>query len=196
MRWLPCGSKGQALTTKISGLCSNKWMRQAIDEDVPNTMKTKFPISIRIAVLAAVLAFFCQGCFLFTQHSAYRPIHDYARAGDAAQVAGELDKHPGDLNLPDDAGLTPLHLAAIRCRTNVVALLLERGADVNRKSKDGATPLHLAAQEGCTNVVNLLLAKNAKVNAKDNQGRTPFKRAEQWNQDAIVQILRQHGGSE
>lgn len=160
-------------------------------------MKTTFRISMRAAVFAAFLAILCQGCILIAHHSAYRPIHDYAKAGDVVHEREELAEHPDELNLPDDAGFTPLHLAAVRCRTNIVALLLEKGADMNRKAMDNATPLHLAAQEGCTDVVNmLLLKKGVAVNTRDNRGRTPLKRAEERNQDAIVQILRQHGGSE
>lgn len=102
----------------------------------------------------------------------------------------------GDLNLPDDAGLTPLHLAAGHCRTNVVALLLEKGAQPNSKAKGGATPLHLASQEGCADAVTMLLTGGAQVNARDDQGRTPLKRAEEWRQDATVQLLRLRGGTE
>jgi len=146
--------------------------------------------------LVAAIAIFCQGCFLSAQHSLYRPIHDFAKSGDVAGVEQELTKNPKFLNWPEDGGFTPLHLAAIRCRTNVVALLLERGADVERKSKDGSRPLHLAAQEGCTNVVNLLLAGKAKINARDSKGQTPLTRAEEWKQSATVDLLREHGGTE
>jgi ankyrin repeat protein len=159
-------------------------------------MKTKLWTIRRHPALAIVLALVCQGCVLFHKHSAYRPIHQYATAGDVAHVSDELSKNPSDLNLPDDAGLTPLHLAALHCHTNVVTLLLDKGAKVNPKGADGATPLHLAAQEGCANAVEELLAKGAKVNARDDQDRTPLKRAEQWHQSAIAEILRQHGGTE
>ena len=161
-----------------------------------NTIKAKHQTSMRTTLFAVALAILCQGCPGTAHHSAYRPVHDYAKAGDVVHEAEELSKHPDELNLPDDAGLTPLHLAAARCRTNIVALLLDKGADVDREARDRATPLHLAAQEGCTNVVNMLLLKKAKVNARDDKGRTPLKRAEEWNQPTAVQILRQHGGSE
>jgi ankyrin repeat protein len=156
-------------------------------------MKTNF----RAGLLILIFAVLCEGCFLIPPaRSAYRPIHQYAEAGDAAQVAADLATNSSDLNLPDDAGLTPLHLAAAHCHTNVIALLLKKGASVNKKGRGGATPLHLAAQEGCVDAVTLLLAGRAKINARDDAGRTPLKRAEEWHQDAVVQLLRQHGGAE
>ena len=151
---------------------------------------------MRTVLFAAMLAVAGAGCFHSPQHSAYREIHAAARDGDAEQVAGDLDQNPGDLNLPDDAGLTPLHLAASACHTNVVALLLDKGAKIDCPAKDDATPLHLAAQEGCADAVNLLLARGAKVNARDDKKRTPLVRAEQWHQDAVLPLLRQHGGTE
>ena len=146
-------------------------------------------------MLTAVLAIGCAGCFLIpTTHSIYRPIHEYAADGNVAAVAQDLATNSYDLNLPDDAGRTPLHLAATHCQTNVVALLLDKGAKINVKASGGATPLHLAAQEGCADVVKLLLDKGAKVNVRDDQGRTPLDRAMQWHQDAIAELIRQHGG--
>ena len=61
-------------------------------------------------------------------HSAYRAIHQYAINGDVAAVAAELAQHPDEVNLPEDHELTPLHLAAQNCHSNVVVLLLAKGA--------------------------------------------------------------------
>jgi len=160
-------------------------------------MKIKFHTPIRTAILTVALAIACAGCFLIPlSHSSYRPIHEFAASGNVAAVAQDLATNSCDLNLPDDAGRTPLHLAATHCRTDVVLLLLNKGARVDAKAVGGATPLHLAAQGGCADVVNLLLAKGAKVNARDDQKRTPLDRAVEWHQDAVVQLLRQHGGTE
>jgi ankyrin repeat protein len=153
---------------------------------------TRLPVALFSAACLVLTA----GCFHTPPHSAYRPIHRYAIDGDAVGVAAELAKNPGDLNLPEDAGLTPLHLAAGHCRTNVVALLLDKGAKLNVKAQGGATPLHLAAQEGCADAVTMLLDKGANVNARDDQGRTPLKRAEEWHQEAVAQLLRGHGGTD
>jgi ankyrin repeat protein len=156
-------------------------------------MKTK----IRFGILTLILAVICDGCFLIPPpRSEHRPIHQYAESGDLAAVATDLATNSTDLNLPDDGGLTPLHLAASHCHTNVMAFLLNRGAAVNRKAQGGTTPLHLAAQEGCLDGVNLLLEKGAKINVRDSKGRTPLKRAEEWQQIDIVQFLRERGGQE
>ena len=125
-------------------------------------MNTRTKTSVRAATWMMAIALACDGCVLFHQGSHYRPIHAYAKEGDAVHAADELAKNPGDLNLPDDVGLTPLHFGVLHCHTSVVVLLLDKGAKVNRKAKDGATPLHLAAQEGCMDAVKLLLAKGAK----------------------------------
>jgi len=158
-------------------------------------MKT-IPIHWRVTLLAAAIGLACCGCWSAHPHSGYQAIHQFAINGDAAGVAAELAKFPDELNLPEDDGLTPLHLAASNCHTNVVLLLLDKGANINVKASDGATPLHLAAQEGCADVVQVLLDRSAEVNPRDNQGRTPLTRAEQWHQNSTALILKQHGGTE
>jgi ankyrin repeat protein len=160
------------------------------------TVNKKFPIPLHLLFVAIVCGMMTSGCWSAHPHSGYRTIHQCAINGDAVGVAAELAKFPDELNLPEDGGVTPLHLAAENCHTNVVVLLLEKGADLNIMADDKATPLHLASQQGCADVVAILLAKGADVNARDNQGRTPLTRAKLWHQDAIVQLLQAHGGSE
>jgi ankyrin repeat protein len=158
-------------------------------------MRLLFKPTFRTIVVAAVLIVTGSGCFLKpTEHSKHGPIHDYARDGNLALVTEDLATNSADLNLPDDAGLTPLHLATLHCHTNVVTFLLEKHAKVNLASDDGTTPLHLAAQEGCLDVLIELLAHDAKVNPRDNQNRTPLARAEAWHQDQAADFLRNHGG--
>lgn len=159
-------------------------------------MTTTFPNKWQVVLVAAACGLLTSGCWPAHPHSAYRTIHQAAINGDVAGVAAELAKHPDELNLPEDDGLTPLHLAADHCNTNVVVFLLDKGANMNITEKNHATPLHLAAQEGCTDVVRVLLNRGAQVNLRDDQQRTPLLRAEQWQQAAAAQILRQHGGTE
>ncbi|MDQ6891103.1 MAG: ankyrin repeat domain-containing protein [Acidobacteriota bacterium] len=129
-------------------------------------------------------------------HSRYRAIHEYAINGEVERVSADIASTPGDLNLPDDAGDTPLHLAAMHCRMPVIVFLVTKRAAVNRKDRGGATALHLAAQEGCLPAVTSLLGSGAKVNARDKAHRTPLKRAQEAHNGEIATVLRQHGGVE
>ena len=160
-------------------------------------MKIQFHAPIRTALITTALAIVCAGCFLIPpKHSDYRLIHEYATDGNVTEIAQDLVAYPRDVNLTDDAGRTPLHLAAAHCRVDAAELLLEKGAKVDAKAAGGTTPLDLAAQAGCVDVVNLLLSNGAKVNARDDQGRTSLDRAMQWHRDEVMQLLRSHGGIE
>jgi ankyrin repeat protein len=137
------------------------------------------------------------GCFLLPPpHSDYRPIHEAAGNCDATNVDLILSTNSAALNLRNDGGRTPLHIAAARCCTNVIAVLLQRGAQLEAKGKAGETPLHVAAQEGCTNGVMMLVNKGANVNARDKEQHTPLKRAIDYEQPETAALLRTLGGTE
>src|ERR1035437_7126808 len=126
-------------------------------------MKIIFPIKLRMLIVAGACGLMTSGCWPAHPHTAYPTIHQSAINGDAVGVSAELTKHPDELSLPEDDGLTPLHLAAENCHTNVVVLLLDKGAKLGVQGKDNETPLHLAAQEGCTDVVEVMLARGADI---------------------------------
>ena len=91
-------------------------------------------------------------------------------AGDLSAIKDALDDGV-DLNAQDPQfGSTPLSWAALMGHTEVVTLLLERGADVNAQNRDGATPLHSAAFLGRTETVKLLLEKGADPKLRNNTG--------------------------
>ena len=54
-----------------------------------------------------------------------------------------------------------LHVAARMGHTEMVRLLLDRGADVNVRDRGGRAPLHLACMNGHTDTVRLLLDRGA-----------------------------------
>lgn len=74
-------------------------------------------------------------------------------------------------------GDTPLQLAAKNGLTDIVEMLLAKGADVNASSDLGWTPLQYAAaneSDAAAPTVALLLAHKADVNTKDKFGQTPL----------------------
>jgi len=70
------------------------------------------------------------------------PLH-WAAEADQAEAAELLLNHGADKIARTDGGWTPLHSAAAKGSTNVIALLLKRRAPVNAISQSG-TPLDLA----------------------------------------------------
>ncbi len=79
-----------------------------------------------------------------------------------------------EINGRDFMGSTPLSLAALTGRTEVIDLLIRNGADVNGQNKDGATPLLGAAFLGRVEAVKLLLAEGADPNIRNEKGETPL----------------------
>ena len=148
-------------------------------------------------MVVCVLLLTLDGCFLQPlPHSDYRPIHQAAGGCDAATVALILSTDPAALNATEDGGRSALHVASAYCCTNVLALLLAKGAKLELKGKTGETPLHVAAQEGCVAAVTMLINKGADKNARDNEGHTPLKRAIDYQQSATADSLRKFGASE
>jgi len=66
--------------------------------------------------------------------------------------------------------------------TEIVGLLLGRGADADAETTDGWTPLHEASSDGKTETVRLL---GASADVKDKMGRTPSQVAREYEIEKI-----------
>lgn len=67
--------------------------------------------------------------------------HDSMQHKGDVNIARMLIEHKAHLNIGDDKGSTPLHLATLQNDEPMVALLLQHGADAAKKNSDGLTPL-------------------------------------------------------
>ena len=102
-----------------------------------------------------------------------------------------------DVGMPVDSeygfGGTALNHAAMKNRTDVTLLLLDRGANVNARSGlSQSTALHEAVVWNSTDVIEVLLKHGASTNRKDYEGSTPIDLARARNKEAAVRLLERH----
>ncbi len=106
----------------------------------------------KIFVLIIFVVLFC----VTTAAPAGYPLHAAAERGDVAEVERLLAEI---IDGRDKNGETPLHFAAWHGRTEVVIILLQRGADVNAKTKEGKIPAMFAAEVGHQDLAEFLKIK-------------------------------------
>ena len=63
-------------------------------------------------------------------------------------------------------GYTPLHLACIGQNTNIIAMLLNKGANMFIKTDRGYIPFHIACRRGNVEALELLIQKFPEENTK------------------------------
>ena len=123
-------------------------------------------------------------------------IHDTAQAGDERLMQRLLGDARVHLSATTPRGLTVLHSAATGLSTNVVGMLLDRGAAVEARDDDGCTALHLAALWGKEGAVRLLIEAGANVNAEMDNQATPVYLAAVSQHKSIQNLLLEHGAEE
>jgi ankyrin repeat protein len=90
-------------------------------------------------------------------------------------------------------GESPLMMAALKGKPDVVRRLIERRAEVN---KPGWTPLHYAAThpgENSVAVVRLLLEHHAYIDAESPNRSTPLMMAAHYGHPRVVRLLLEEG---
>ncbi|KAJ8297702.1 hypothetical protein KUTeg_024233 [Tegillarca granosa] len=120
-------------------------------------------------------------------------IFTQVREGNALQVRVWLDNTENDLNQGDDHRFSLLHWAAREGRTNIVDMLIQRGARINATNMGDDTALHLAASHGHRDIVRMLIQNKANINAINEHGNTPLHYACFWGQDLIAEELVNNG---
>ena len=99
------------------------------------------------------------------------------------------------LEAKDNAGKTPMLLAAENNHKMVLTWLLEVGASVKAKDRDGRTALHWGALKGHEEVVEGLLQAGAVVEAQNVRGKTPLHWAVENGHTRATKLLLDAGGS-
>jgi len=74
------------------------------------------------------------------------------------------------VNIQDENGNTPLHIAAVHNFEEIAEILIANGADLNAKDKYGETPLFNAIRFASPDVASVLMMHKADMDVKNNSG--------------------------
>lgn len=98
------------------------------------------------------------------------------------------------LDLANQHGEQPLHLAALQSQTAAVDWLLARGAPLNSHARQSAwTALHYAAFAGRKDLITRFLEKGADINARAPNGTTPLMAAIYEGKREVAEFLLRRG---
>ena len=115
------------------------------------------------------------------------------RARESATVERLIGADPSLVSARDAGGSTPLHHAAAFGTSDIVSLLVDKGADVNAKNRRGSTPLFWSLHDEAK--VRLLVSRGATVKIKQVEGRSPVYQASLLgNGNAVLRYLLESGG--
>jgi len=86
-----------------------------------------------------------------------------------------------------------LHIAVMRGRKDIAALLIAKGADMESKDTAEQTPLHLSVRQGNRDIAELLILNDADVNARNKWGQTPLHLSAGQGRKDMVELLINKG---
>ena len=115
--------------------------------------------------------------------------HMLVRMNGPAEPVARLVKLGADINLQNDLGQTPLHLAAEMPNPTLLKAFLKQKAKVDLADKDGRTPLHYAAQRGRLQNVKALVEAGASLTIRDKKNVTPYEAAKAGGYTLVAEYL-------
>jgi len=130
-----------------------------------------------------------------------RSLHDVIEFGSFAEFKEKI-QNSADINATNNAGYTPIMIALLKRKTDVVDFLLQQdGIEFHHAELGGYTALHFAAEHNNVPAIEAILAKNPElVHAINEHGHQPLYLAmgkvygevnsEEWTS---VRLLLEHG---
>ncbi len=119
--------------------------------------------------------------------------HASIKSGDINAVRELVGRHKVFVEMADELGRSPLHLAVIHGHLNIVNVLVKAGAEVNAVDRlKSLTPLHYAAFHNYPKIMLFLLSRGALTDVKDSDGNRPLHFAAANGCRSTVEILLNH----
>ncbi|KAJ5654805.1 hypothetical protein N7490_001808 [Penicillium lividum] len=99
------------------------------------------------------------------------------------------------VNMQNERGDSPLHLAAENGFLDMIVILYQWGGKITQTNCDGYTPLYRGSQNGHLEVVKFLYGHGADANihTATDHGWTPFSAASDSGHLEVVKFLYEHG---
>lgn len=141
--------------------------------------------------LGLTMGFPDRSALVWSDNAARQALLKAANTGDAAGVERQLAAGVA-VNATGYAGMTPLFVATLDNRLDVVRRLLSRGANSNPRTEDGWTPLLTAAQYGSEALVAEFLRAGVDVEQQRN-GKTALMLAAENGHAGVLRQLLAHG---
>ncbi|RZC73160.1 hypothetical protein C5167_048642 [Papaver somniferum] len=120
----------------------------------------------------------------------------FAAAGGRVNVCSYLlEELKLDVDVKDDAGVTPLSYGAVKGHLNTVEYLLEQGANPDGSNDPDSTtntPLHFAVLGGDREIQTMLLSKGVRINVATKSGTALSYAAILGQIDAVKVLLDHH----
>ncbi|RYV02852.1 hypothetical protein SOPP22_07255 [Shewanella sp. OPT22] len=94
----------------------------------------------------------------------------------------------GELDVKNQEGISPLHLAINKENNEYALMLIRAGADINLPDANGDRPIHLAVRKNNTNLVSELV-KTCMLNVQNTKGFSPLFLAINQNKTANFELI-------
>ena len=109
-----------------------------------------------------------------------------------ARLAEKLIEGGANVNVQNNEGDTPLHIAVMEGLLDIVKKLIAEGANVNAQNSAGDTPLHIAVKLKNFTITRVLLLAGAETDKKNHKGDTPYSLASDNKMTCFLREMRKH----
>lgn len=134
--------------------------------------------------------------FLTSSYNSYSQsdIYTIARSGSVQELETVYKKDAESITTPNDAGYSPLILAAYNGNIPVTKRLVELGADINGDSTYG-TPLMAATVKRNKELVDFFINQKVDLDKSDQNGTTALHYAAMFGLEDITKALLEAGAN-